>query len=218
MLARILFLFCLAPVLAQELCQKGSSDGYKVRLSIKTALGENAYPWNESEMFLFRATLAFAMRIYFDPQLFNVSNIVLCDKTPRVSFWFVVTSPNDHKVLIKKTEVENAVRASRNRINNAFLLSDNTLEFVGISPTFAAPYNPDTPPWLIAFGVVIGLVCAGIVAILVSSLRKRKRGKTGVEEEHCNDEERSAKGVHNGIQDDGVYNRGFTDDDNVTNM
>ncbi|XP_026160837.1 collectrin [Mastacembelus armatus] len=213
MLEKILFLLALSSALAEHPCTPDASDGYKVRLSIKTALGDQAYAWNDNEMFLFRATLAFAMRSHFNGQEFDVSNIIVCDETPRVSFWFVVTSPLNTTHLVDKEDVEQAVRKSRNRINSAFLLTDKTLEFIGIPPTLAAPVNPDTPPWLIVFGVVMGAVCAGIIVLLVSSLIRKKRNKN---EE--NEEDAQVKTVENGIASEGVYNMSFSDNERFTQM
>ncbi|CAB1439270.1 unnamed protein product [Pleuronectes platessa] len=215
MLEKTFFLLCLSSALGNELCTPGASDGYKVRLSINTALGEEAYPWNPNEMFLFRASLAFAMRNHIAGQIFEVSNIVVCDETPRVSFWFVVTSPLNPSELVNKGNVEEAVRKSRNRINSAFLLSDNTLEFVGIPPTLAAPVSPDTPPWLIVFGVVMGAVGAGIVAVLVLSVVQKKRKKSRKTEDEDTEVEIRPKAMENG---DGVYNPSFTDEEPITQM
>eukprot|EP00064_Thunnus_orientalis_P002603 superscaffoldBa00000196_g2610 len=234
MLEKVLFLLCLSSALAEQLCRPDASDGYKVRLSIKSALGDEAYVWNENEMFLFRATLAFAMRnqlnglefqVYVtcsdNDMLFivlwnftRVSNIIVCDETPRVSFWFVVTLPHNTSRLVDKENVEQAVRQSRNRINSAFLLTDKTLEFIGIPPTMAAPVNPDTPPWLIVFGVVMGAVVAGIVVLLVSSLVRNKRKKN----EKTEDEEKT---MENGVAHEnlaGVYNMSFSDEEGLTQM
>ncbi|XP_056133612.1 collectrin isoform X2 [Lampris incognitus] len=200
----------------------GVSDGYKVRLSINTALGEKAYPWDENEMFLFQSVLAFAMRRYFKNEEFNVPSIVVCNETERVSFWFVVTSPGNATQLVDKNDVEKAVRLSRNRINSAFLLSDSTLEFVGISPTFAAPVILDPPPWLIVFGVVMGVVCVGIIALLVTSaLQKRRISQKTEDNSDEDDEEAQVKVTENGIACsnlEGAYNTGFSDDERLTKM
>ncbi|XP_030642883.1 collectrin [Chanos chanos] len=221
MLAKILFLLCLTHTSAQDLCKSDTDDGYKVRLSIKTALGDDAYTWNDSEQFLFKATLAFAMMQYMPEETFNLSNILICDETERVSFWFVVMSPQNQSQLIPKAEVENAVRKSRNRINSAFLLTDKTLEFVGIPPTFAAPVVYTTPPWLIVFGVVIGAVCAGIVAILISTFIQKSR-KTKEKENDLVSDEETMRSVGNGMaglgDKDGVYNQSFVDDDRFTKL
>ncbi|KAJ8378724.1 hypothetical protein AAFF_G00237020 [Aldrovandia affinis] len=223
MSARLLFALCLAltwtSVLMQDLCTEGASDGYKVRLSIKTALGDHAYEWNESEMFLFKANLAYAMRRHFNMQTYNVSNIIVCDETPRVSFWFVVANPADTSQLIPGGEVEEAVRKSRNRINNAFLLTDQTLQFLGIAPTLATTVIPNTPPWLIAFIVVICVVSAGILALLVSTFMKKIRKEKGVLEE-----EKLENVYENGIPRDGPegkagsLNGGFMEDERHTQL
>ncbi|XP_061834513.1 collectrin [Nerophis lumbriciformis] len=223
MLDKWTFLLCLLPSLAQDLCTPGASDGYKVRLSIQTALGDDAYVWNPNEMFLFRATLAFAMRNHFDGQDFQVSNILVCEETLRVSFWFVVTLPGNTSHLLDREHVQMAVRKSRSRINSAFLLTDRTLEFVGITPTLAAPVLPDTPPWLIAFGVVMGAVGAAFVVLLAfSAVQKRRNKKTKTENtEDTEDLEDNEKTVGNGRarQDaGGVSNVSFLEDERVTHM
>ncbi|XP_017278883.1 collectrin [Kryptolebias marmoratus] len=214
MLGWVFFLLCLPPVLAVQLCESDAPGAYKVRLSIRTALGDKAYDWNEHEKFLFRATMAYAMRLH-KQQEFGVSNIIVCRESPRVSFWFVVTSPLNSSALVDKGDVERAVSKSRHRINSAFLLSDSSLEFVGIYPTLVAPVAPDTPPWLIVFGVVIGLVGAGIVFLLVSTMMEKRRKKKEKAGEH---EEERVKTVENGSMTDGVYNTTFSDDERFTEM
>ncbi|KAI7794529.1 collectrin [Triplophysa rosa] len=223
MITRILLLIFLPSVIARDLCKDGK-DGYKVRLSIKTALGDEAYEWNESEMFLFRSSLAFAMRKYTQRETFDISNILVCNETKRVSFVFVVTSPNDSTKLIPKDHVASAVRQHKHRINSAFLLSDGTLEFVGIPPTLAAPITYSTQPWLIVFGVVIGAVAVGIVSLLMSTMTRRRRAAdkgvdSGQEEEQM---EGIVKGNGTSLtrleSKDGVYNQAFSNDERFTKL
>lgn len=64
---------------------------------------------------------------------------------------------------------------NRNRINNAFLLSDKTLQFLKIPSTLAPPVEPSTPAWLIVFGVVLCLIVAGIVFLVVAGIQQRKK-------------------------------------------
>ncbi|XP_051736801.1 collectrin [Ctenopharyngodon idella] len=220
MLTTVLLLILLPPMVAQDLC-KDSTDGFKVRLSIKTALGDNAYEWNESERFLFRSTLAFAMRRHTNKDTYNIENILVCNDTQRVSFVFVVTSPDDPTQLIPKEQVEQAVKKSKHRINSAFLLSDMTLEFVGIPPTLAPPITYDTPPWLIVFGVVIGAVAVGIVALLMSTVSKRRRAKdkdAGFAEEDDGRVKENGTTLSSLGGKDGVYNQAFSNDDRFTEL
>lgn len=220
MLGKVSLLLCLSLAWSQPLCKPDGPGGNKVRISLNTALGDDAYKWNQNEMFLFRATLAYAMRNHFEDREFQVENIMVCNETSRVSFWFVVTSPDDRTVVIEKVHVEQAVRKSRGRINSAFLLSDQTLEFVDIIPTLSAPLQPKTPTWLIVFGVVIGAVGVGIVYMLVSSViqKKRKHNKKTVDEEDDDDEQMPVKIVESPEASEGVYNISLREEERFTKM
>lgn len=165
-----------------------TDESIKVRISLKSALGDKAYEWNDNEQYLFQSSIAYAMREYFlnikkQRILFGEDNVWVSDVTPRISFNFFVTEPNNVSSIVPRTEVEEAIRMSRGRINDIFRLDDNSLEFVGIQPTLAPPYQPPVTIWLIIFGVVMGLVVVGIVILLVSGIRtRRKKNQETVEE------------------------------------
>ncbi|XP_064008262.1 collectrin isoform X2 [Pogoniulus pusillus] len=200
-----------------ELCKPDAQNAFKVRLSIKTALGENAYAWDAHEEYLFRAMVAFAMRRYSSKSTTQISNVLLCNVTGRVSFWFVVTEPSQNLTTVPGREVEAAIRLTRHRINSAFLLSDKTLQFLKITSTLSPPVEPSTPVWLIVFGVVLCLVVAGIVFLIVGGIRQRKRtqqpGRAEAEEKAG-----TAAALENGIACEalggkGHLNGGFAGDE-----
>ncbi|XP_059535969.1 angiotensin-converting enzyme 2 isoform X1 [Myotis daubentonii] len=174
----------------------------KVRISLKSALGEKAYKWNDNEMYLFQSSVAYAMREYFLKEknqtiLFGVENVMVSDVKPRVSFNFFVTSPENASVIIPRSEVEDAIRMSRGRINDAFRLDDNSLEFLGIQPTLGPPNQPPVTIWLIVFGVVMGVVVIGIAVLIFTGIRDRKKKKQAGNEENPYSSVNLSKGENN---------------------
>ncbi|KAJ3592955.1 hypothetical protein NHX12_005293 [Muraenolepis orangiensis] len=131
-----------------------SENAIKVRISLKAALGEGAYPWNDNEIYLFQTNIAYAMRQYYTslknstPQ-FTAEDVLIYNQTLRISFYFTVADPSSPSLFVPLAEVEAAVRMSRGRINDAFQLNDKTLEFVGIPATLAPPVEPPVTVWLV---------------------------------------------------------------------
>ncbi|KAM8820243.1 ACE2 enzyme, partial [Eudromia elegans] len=157
-----------------------ADNAVKVRISLKAALGSQAYDWNSNELFLFKSSIAYAMRKYFSKEKhqelnFQVEDIHVGRETPRISFYFTVSMPGNVSNVIPRADVESAIRMSRERINEAFKLDDNTLEFEGILPTLATPYEPPVTIWLILFGVVISLVVIGLVVLIITGQRNRRK-------------------------------------------
>ncbi|NXX07699.1 ACE2 enzyme, partial [Larus smithsonianus] len=155
-------------------------NAIKVRISLKSALGDEAYKWDESELFLFKSSIAYAMRKYFAKMKgqevnFETTDVHAEQQTQRISFYLTVSMPGNISDIVPKTDVEDAIRMSRGRINEAFRLDDNTLEFVDILPTLAAPYEPPVTIWLIIFGVVIGMVVIGVIVLIITGQRDRKK-------------------------------------------
>ncbi|XP_041066850.1 angiotensin-converting enzyme 2 [Carcharodon carcharias] len=168
-------------------------DAIKVRISLNAALGENAYTWDASEKYFFQSTVAFSMRKYWEEyknQLidFVAENVYIFDETERISFCFIVLESTNNMNIIPKADVEQAIRKNRDRINNAFLLTDDTLEFLEISPTLAPRIEPPVTVWLVVFGVIISLVCIALVTLIVSGIRTRKRKARAQEPEEDNNE------------------------------
>ncbi|KAM8896571.1 angiotensin-converting enzyme 2 isoform 3-T3 [Lycaon pictus] len=111
-------------------------------------------------------------------------NVWVSDLKPRISFNFFVTSPGNVSDIIPRTEVEEAIRMYRSRINDVFRLDDNSLEFLGIQPTLGPPYEPPVTIWLIVFGVVMGVVVVGIVLLIFSGIRNRRKNDQARGEEN----------------------------------
>ncbi|NWX88827.1 TMM27 protein, partial [Nothoprocta ornata] len=158
------------------------------------------YAWDANEEYLFKAMVAFAMRRYSSKSTTQISNVLLCNVTDRVSFWFVVTDSAKNVTTVAGSEVEAAIRMNRNRINSAFLLSDKTLQFLKISSTIAPPVEPSTPVWLIVFGVVLCLTVAGIVFLIVTGIQRRKKqNKESPETEDLEEKCEVTVTIENGI-------------------
>ncbi|XP_010136813.1 PREDICTED: angiotensin-converting enzyme 2 [Buceros rhinoceros silvestris] len=157
-----------------------SDNAIKVRISLKSALGDQAYEWDQSELFLFKSSIAYAMRKYFaevkkQEVNFQITDIHVGELTQRISFYLTVSMPGNISDIVPKADVEDAIRMSRGRINEAFRLDDNTLEFVGILPTLATPYEPPVTVWLIVFGVIISLIVIGVIVLIITGQRDRKK-------------------------------------------
>ncbi|KAM7127205.1 TMM27 protein, partial [Ciconia maguari] len=200
MLRVLLLTLPVVAIAYAELCKPDAQNAFKVRLSIKTALGDNAYAWDANEEYLFKAMVAFAMRRYSGKSTTQTSNVLLCNVTDRVSFWFVVTDSSKNVTTVPGSEVEAAIRMNRNRINSAFLLSDKTLQFLKITSTLSPPVEPSTPVWLIVFGVVLCLIVAGIVFLVVVGIQQRKKkNKESTERENLEEKGEATATVENGI-------------------
>ncbi|XP_056415226.1 angiotensin-converting enzyme 2 isoform X2 [Hyla sarda] len=155
-------------------------NSFKVRISLKAALGDNAYTWDKSELQLFRSTIAYAISKFFEYEKneaiqFSDEDVHIFNETERISFYFYVTMPQEVGKIVPKSDVEKAVRYSKGRIDSAFLLNDDTLEFLGIPPTLTAPAEQTVTVWLVVFGIVAGLLVIAFVALLVLGQRDKKR-------------------------------------------
>nr|XP_014336072.1 PREDICTED: collectrin [Bos mutus] len=104
-------LFFLVTAIRADLCRPDAENAFKVRLSIRTALGDKAYAWDANEEYLFKAMVAFSMRKVPNRETTEISHVLLCNVTQRVSFWFVVTDPSRNHTL-PAVEVQSAIRDS----------------------------------------------------------------------------------------------------------
>ncbi|KAJ7419721.1 transmembrane protein 27 [Pitangus sulphuratus] len=113
MLRALLLTLSVVAIAHAELCKPDAQNAFKVRISIKTALGDNAYAWDANEEYLFKAMVAFAMRRYSSKSTTQISNVLLCNVTDRVSFWFVVTDSSKNVTTVPGSVVEAAIRKNK---------------------------------------------------------------------------------------------------------
>ncbi|XP_043320385.1 collectrin-like [Cervus canadensis] len=185
-----------------------AENAFKVRLSIRTALGDKAYAWDTNEEYLFKAMVAFSMRKVPNRETTEISHVLLCNVTQRVSFWFVVTDPSRNHTL-PAIEVQSAIRMNRNRINNAFFLNDQTLEFLRIPSTLAPPTDPSVPIWIIIFGVIFCIVLVATMLLILSGIRQHRRKNKGPSEmEDTEDKCENVITIENGIPCDPLDMKG----------
>ncbi|XP_047570906.1 collectrin isoform X5 [Lutra lutra] len=178
-------LFFLVTAIHAELCQPDAENAFKVRLSIRTALGDKAYAWDTNEEYLFKAMVAFSMR----------------------------------KVPNRETTEMN-----RNRINNAFFLNDQTLEFLKIPSTLAPPTDPSMPIWIIIFSVIFCIVIVAVMLLILSGIRQRRRKSKGPSEvDDTEDKCENMITIENGIPCDPLDTKGghindafMTEDERLT--
>uniref|UniRef100_A0A8C3L718 Angiotensin-converting enzyme n=1 Tax=Chrysolophus pictus TaxID=9089 RepID=A0A8C3L718_CHRPC len=164
---------------------------------------DSKYVWDANELFLFKSSIAYAMRKYFAEEKkqnvdFQVTDIHVGEETQRVSFYFTVSMPGNVSDIVPRADVESAIRMSRGRISEAFRLDDNTLEFEGIVPTLATPYEPPVTIWLILFGVVMSLIVIGVIVLIITGQRDRRKAN-----------EAGANCEVNPYDEDGRSNKGF---------
>ncbi|KAJ0056552.1 hypothetical protein NL108_010381, partial [Boleophthalmus pectinirostris] len=91
-----------------------SENGVKVRISLKAAMGDNAYPWNDNELFLFKSNIAYALRQYYQLKknttvMLTSDNVIVYDQTPRISFYVVVKNPAGMNQFFPKEDIEEAI-------------------------------------------------------------------------------------------------------------
>lgn len=216
-------LFLLVTDIHAQFCHPDAENAFKVRLSIRTALGADAYAWDQDEEYLFKAMVAFSMRKFHNTDKTGISDVILCNVTQRVSFWFVVIDRTKNHT-IPAAEVQNAIRKNRNRINNAFLLNDQTLEFLEIPSTLAPPVEPSVPTWIIIFGVVFCIATIAILLLIILGIQQRKRKNKGPSEvEDTEDKCENTVTIENGISCDSLDMKGgnindafMTEDERLT--
>ncbi|XP_029459088.1 collectrin [Rhinatrema bivittatum] len=204
----LLLAFSLATLAHSQLCEKYHTNFIKVRISLKAALGSDAYTWNSDEEYLFQSMVAFAMRNNEIQSEYQASDVIICNVTKRVSFFFAVRNNTDNST-VSRSDIASAISKNRNRINSAFLLNDNTLQFVEIPPTLSPTTGSSSTSWLIVFGVVTGIIVIGIVFLIVSGIRQRKRNQrqpAGIEDSEVRMADAAVVG--NGIYCDTLNVRG----------
>ncbi|XP_039730182.1 collectrin [Pteropus medius] len=166
------------------------------------------YAWDTNEEYLFKAMVAFSMRKVPNRETTEISHVLLCNVTKRVSFWFVVTDPSKNHTL-PADEVQSAIRMNRNRINNAFFLNDQTLEFLKIPSTLAPPTEPSVPIWIIIFGVIFCIVIVAITLLVLSGIRQhRRKNKEPFEVDDTEDKCENTVTIENGIPCDPLDTKG----------
>ncbi|XP_016885170.1 collectrin isoform X1 [Homo sapiens] len=112
-------LFFLVTAIHAELCQPGAENAFKVRLSIRTALGDKAYAWDTNEEYLFKAMVAFSMR--------KVPNREATEKNKEPSEVDDAEDKCENMITIENGIPSDPLDMKGGHINDAFMTEDERL-------------------------------------------------------------------------------------------
>jgi len=146
--------------------------------------------FGEQEEYLFQALTAYSIRDYClsssscssTVEATDDSNVIITDKTDRVSFCFSVDTTTDEVV-------RKSINGSLDRFYGGLQLTKEVLQIEGVDPILEEAADPDFPIWLIPFIVIAALVLLAALAMLYFSLKSSNDVPSDDEKEALTEED-----------------------------